>query len=71
MKLKISDLTKSLFFSFLAYMLFLAAVIGFDTFSKGDFDPGRAIVVSVLYLGALSVFFVIMLIVFKVKLGPS
>jgi hypothetical protein len=68
MKIQISALTKSLFFSFISYMFVLFVIIVLDTFSNKDFVFARAAAISAVYLGALVILFAIMVLVFKMKL---
>jgi len=68
MEIKISALTRSLFFSFLSYLFVLFVIIVIDTFNRKDSVFGRAAAISVVYLGVLVVLFAIMVVVFRVKL---
>ncbi len=68
MKLHISVLTRSLFFSFVSYLFVLFVLIVLDTFANKDFDFPRAAMIAAAYLGALVVLFALMLVVFRKKL---
>ena len=68
MRLKISALTRSLFFSFISYLFVLFVIIVLDTFSRKDFDFARAAVISAVYLGVMVVLFAVMIWVFRKKL---
>ena len=68
MRIKISALARSFFFSFMSYLFVLFVIIVIDTFSKKDFVFARAAVISAVYLGVLVVLFAIMVVVFRVKL---
>lgn len=67
MRMKISALARSLFFSFMSYIFVLFVIIVIDTFSYKDFVFARAAAISVVYLGVLVVLFTFMVVVFKVK----
>ncbi len=67
MRMKISALARSLFFSFISYMFVLFVIIVIDTFNSKDFVFERAAAISAVYLGALVVLFIFMVVVFKVK----
>ena len=71
MRIKISVLTRSLFFSFMSYLFVLFVIIVIDTFSKKDFVFARAVAISAVYLGVLVVLFTIMAVVFRVKLKTT
>lgn len=71
MKSRFSDLSKAMLFSYLSYILFLAVVIGVDTFMGSDFSFGRAIMISVVFLSVLSILFLIMFMVFRIRLSSS
>jgi hypothetical protein len=68
MKIQVSGLTKSLFFSFMSYLFVLFVIIVLDTFMNKDFDFTRAAAISAVYMGALVVLFAIMVRVFRMKL---
>ncbi len=68
MRIKVSALTRSLFFSFMSYLFVLFVIIVIDTFNRKDFVFGRAAAISAVYLGVLVVLFAIMVVVFRVKL---
>jgi hypothetical protein len=68
MKLRISTLTRSLFFSVMSYLFVLFVVIVIDTFWNKDFVFVRAAAISAIYIGALVVLFAIMVWVFRIKL---
>ena len=68
MRIKVSALTRSLFFSFMSYLFVLFVIIVIDTFHSKDFVFMRAAAISVVYLGAMVVLFAIMVVVFRVKL---
>jgi len=68
MRLKISALTRSLFFSFISYLFVLFVIIVLDTFIRKDFDFGRAAAISAVYLGVMVVLFAVMIWVFRKKL---
>jgi hypothetical protein len=68
MRLRISALTRSLFFSFISYLFVLFVIIVIDTFSRKDFDFARATAISAIYISALVVLFVIMAWIFSIKL---
>ncbi len=68
MKIQVSGLTKSLFFSFMSYLFVLFVIIVIDTFMNKDFDFPRAAAISAVYMGALVVLFAIMVRVFRMKL---
>jgi len=68
MRLKISVLTRSLFFSFISYLFVLFVIIVLDTFSRKDFDFARAAAISAVYLGVMVVLFAIMVWLFRKKL---
>ena len=63
-------LIKPFFFSSIAYLSLLFVIIVIDTFSRKDFVFARALLISALYLGALSISFLIMSAVFRAKLKP-
>ena len=69
MRIKISALARSLFFSFMSYLFVLFVIIVIDTFYNKDFVFMRAAAISAVYLGALVVLFAIMVLVFRVKLS--
>ena len=68
MRLRISALTRSLFFSFMSYLFILFVIIAIDTFWNKDFVFERAAAISAVYICALVVLFAIMLGVFRTKL---
>ena len=68
MRLRISALTRSLFFSFISYLFVLFVIIVIDTFSRKDFDFARAAIISAMYIAALVLLFAIMVGVFRKKL---
>jgi len=68
MKIRLSALARSLFFSFMSYMFVLFVIIVIDTFRNKDFVFARAATISAIYMGALVVLFAIMIWVFKIKL---
>ena len=68
MRIKVSALTRSLFFSFMSYLFILFVIIVIDTFNRKDFVFGRAAAISAVYFGVLVVLFAIMAVVFRVKL---
>jgi ABC-type transport system involved in multi-copper enzyme maturation permease subunit len=68
MKLHISLLTWSLFFSFVSYLFVLFVIIVLDTFANKDFDFPRAAAIAAAYLSALVLLFAIMIVVFRKKL---
>ena len=67
MRMKISALTRSLFFSFISYMFVLFVIIVIDTFNSKDFVFERAAAISAVYLSALVLLFTVLVVVFKVK----
>ena len=67
MRMKISALARSLFFSFVSYIFVLFLILVIDTFSYKDFVFARAAAISTVYLGALVVMFIFMVVVFRVK----
>lgn len=67
MRIKVSALTRSLFFSFMSYLFVLFVIIVIDTFSKKDFVFARAAVISAVYLGVLVVLFAIMFVTFRAR----
>ena len=67
MRLRISALTRSLFFSFMSYLFVLFVIIAIDTFYNKDFVFMRAAAISVVYLGAMVVLFVIMVVTFRAR----
>ena len=67
MRLRISALTRSLFFSFMSYLFVLFVIIAIDTFYNKDFIFMRAAAISVVYLGAMVVLFVIMVVTFRAR----
>lgn len=68
MKLHVSVLTRSLFFSFVSYLFVLFLIIVLDTFMRKDFDFSRAAAIAAAYLSALVMLFVLMMVVFRKKL---
>ena len=68
MRIKISALARSFFFSFMSYLFVLFVIIVIDTFIRKDFVFGRAAAISAVYFGVLVVLFAIMAVVFRVKL---
>ncbi len=68
MKIRLSALTRSLFFSFMSYMFILFVIIVIDPFRNKDLVFARAAAISAVYMGALVVLFAIMIWVFRVKL---
>ena len=68
MRIKISALARSFFFSFMSYLFVLFVIIVIDTFYNKDFVFMRAAAISAVYLGVLVVLFAIMVVVFRVKL---
>ena len=68
MRLRLSALTRSLFFSFMSYLFVLFVIIVIDTFYNKDFIFMRAAAISVVYLGAMVVLFVIMVVTFRARL---
>ncbi|RZN43514.1 MAG: hypothetical protein EFT35_01115 [Methanophagales archaeon ANME-1-THS] len=68
MSVKVSALTRSLFFSFMSYLFVLFVIIVLDTFSRKDFDFGRAAALSAVYIAALVVLFAVMVLVFRKRL---
>ena len=67
MRMKISALARSLFFSFIAYMFVLFVILVIDTFNSKDFVFERAAAISAVYLSALVVLFTVLVVVYKVK----
>jgi hypothetical protein len=67
MRMKISALTRSLFFSFIAYMFVLFVIIVIDTFNSKDFVFERAAAISAVYLSALVVLFTVLVVVYRIK----
>ena len=67
MRMEISALARSLFFSFMSYIVVLFVILVIDTFSYKDFVFARAAAISAAYLGALVVMFTFMVVVFRVK----
>jgi len=61
-------LLRPLSFSFIAYLLILFLIIAFDTFNRKDFVFERAAAISAVYIVMLSLTFIIMLVVFRVRL---
>jgi len=52
-------------------MFILFVIIVVDTFHARDFDFGRAVVISGVYTAALLVYFAVLFVVFKRKIGAS
>ena len=67
MRMKISALARSLFFSFISYMFVLFVIIVIDTFNSKDFVFERAAAISAVYLVALVVLFTVLVVVYRVK----
>ena len=67
MRMKISALARSLFFSFIAYMFVLFVILVIDTFNSKDFVFERAAAISAVYLSALVVLFTVLVVVYRVK----
>ena len=61
-------LLRPLSFSFIAYLLILFLIIVLDTFNRKDFIFKRAAIISAVYIVTLSLTFIIMLVVFRVRL---
>jgi hypothetical protein len=59
MSLRISALTRSLFFSFMSYLFVLFVIIVIDTFIRRDFDFARAAAISAMYIAALLLLFAV------------
>ncbi len=62
---------RALGISFVSYMFILFVIIVVDTFHARDFDFGRAVVISGVYTAALLVYFAVLFVVFKRKIGTS
>ncbi len=62
-------LLRPLLLSFASYMLILFFIIAIDTFNRKDFVFERAAAISAAYTTVISIAFIIMLGVFRVKLG--
>ena len=67
----IPDWIRALGISFVSYMFILFVLIVVDTFHARDFDFGRAVVISGVYMTALLVYFAVLFVVFKRKIGAS
>ena len=67
MRMKISALARSLFFSFISYMFVLFVILVIDTFNSKDFVFERAAAISAVYLSALVVLFTVLVVVYRVK----
>jgi len=67
MRMEISALARSLFFSFISYMFVLFVILVIDTFNRKDFVFERAAAISAVYLSALVVLFTVLVVVFRVK----
>ncbi|CAD6492163.1 MAG: Protease HtpX [Candidatus Argoarchaeum ethanivorans] len=65
---EIRGLIKPFFFSSIAYISVLFAIIVIDTFSMKDFVFARALIISVVYLGILLLLFAFMSLTFRSKL---
>ena len=57
--------------SFISYMFILFVIIVVVTFHARDFDFGRAAAITAVYMALMAVYFAVLFVVFKKKVGSS
>jgi len=57
--------------SFILYMFILFVIIVVVTFHARDFDLGRTLTITAVYMTALLIYFAILFVVFKRKIDAS
>jgi hypothetical protein len=66
--MRVSECKKALFISYVSYMAILFAIIVVDTFHNKDFDFRRAAMISGVFVTALTCYFILMFVVFKLRI---
>ncbi len=67
----IPEWMRALGISFVSYMFILFVIIVVVTFHARDFVFGRAAAITAVYMTALLIYFAILFVVFKRKVGSS
>ncbi|MEA1906914.1 MAG: hypothetical protein U9N12_08195 [Euryarchaeota archaeon] len=57
--------------SFISYMFILFVIIVVVTFHARDFDFGRAAAITAVYLAFMTVYFTVLFVVFRRKVGSA
>jgi hypothetical protein len=57
--------------SFISYMFILFVIIVVVTFHARDFDLGSTLTITAVYMALMAVYFAVLLVVFKRKIGAS
>lgn len=57
--------------SFISYMFILFVIIVVVTFHARDFDLGRTLAITAVYMALMAVYFAVLFVVFKRKIDAS